>query len=481
MVNNELKVLLIDDDEDDFVNIRDLLGDIKTVHYKLTWKADYREGLESLLTGSYDACLLDYQLGQSSGIDLITEANQAGSTCPIILLTGHSDFDLDLRAMQVGASDYLIKNQITSALLERAIRYSMKHALDMRDISEQKENFKVLFNSTFEGVLVLRNGGIIDANAAACEIFKRSREELSVTPFENLLQPEDREAFNRNLGKSDTWQMEAVGLTRDESEIHLTLSGRKIMLKGQWVPIIGVRDQTMQKQMEAQILQQDRLASLGLLASSLAHEIGTPLGVIRGRAEMLGKSSESEKVRSTMDLIVGQIDRIAKLVHSLLHLARAHNSESIVNVDLAEVLGNVIQLVSHEVKRKNIRLEYEPPTGIWVRAEAGPLGQVVLNLLVNAIHAIEAKKSESESVIAIRVKQIDGETEIAVQDTGCGISEKNFKRLFQPFFTTKEIGVGTGLGLATSYKLVSSWGGSIRAESREGVGSTFTIILNSAR
>ncbi len=358
----QIRILLIDDDEDDFVNIRDLLRETKGVRYDLTWKSSYVSGLDELAEAKYDACLLDFRLGGHTGLELLQEAQRLGKSCPIIVLTGHGDFELDVQAMQMGASDYLVKGQITSLLLERAIRYSIKHAQDM-----------------------------------------------------------------------------------------------------------------------AQILQQDRLASLGLLASSLAHEIGTPLGVISGRAELLAKKYSSDvALKNDMGLIVSQIERITKLVNSLLHLARGTQSDFVTSVNLNDAVQDVLNLMSHELERKNIKLNVKINDPFFVKAEAGPLGQVVLNLLVNSVHAIEdAQKNgiPNGHTISIQAKNQNDKIELTIQDSGCGISEKNLPQLFKPFFTTKDVGQGTGLGLATSLKIVQSWGGAIQVSSEEGRGSKFAVNL----
>ncbi|MGZ3691623.1 MAG: ATP-binding protein [Pseudobdellovibrio sp.] len=364
-VINKFKILLIDDDEDDFVNIREIFSEISRSQYNLVWKSSYQDGIQSLKTETYDACLLDFRLGAKTGLELLHEINRSGPNCPIIFLTGHSDFDLDLQAMQVGASDYLIKDQLSAPLLERSIRYSIKHAMDMEELRESK----------------------------------------------------------------------------------------------------------------AQILQQDRLASLGLLASSLAHEIGTPMGIIRSRAELAERKSSDSSVKQDMQVVVTQIDRIAKLVNSLLHLARGSKSEHSASVNLNQVISDILNLIEPELKRKNIRLETAVADSVNVKSEAGPLGQVILNLLVNAIHAIEEKALVDNALIRIQVEEKTDSVKLVLHDNGSGISEENLSQIFKPFFTTKEIGKGSGLGLATSYKLVHSWGGSISVQSKSGSGTTFTISL----
>jgi len=368
MTLNQFHVLLIDDDEDDYVHLRDLFDDIKSSKYKLTWKSSYVEGLEALHREPFDICLLDYRLGEHTGIDLLQEVQKINNVCPIIVLTGHGDFDLDLQAMQMGASEYLVKSQLTPPLLERTVRYAIKHALDMQELKESK----------------------------------------------------------------------------------------------------------------AQILQQDRLASLGLLASSLAHEIGTPLGIIRSRAELVEKKADNENIKQDMGTVITQIDKLTKLVYSLLNLARDKQGEFVGNVSLNQVIQDVLNLVQHEMSRHDIALELNVAENLSVKAESGPLGQVLLNLLVNSVHAIEeAKKGARKSghKIVLSAFESKDSIEVSIVDTGCGISEKNLQQLFKPFFTTKDVGLGSGLGLATSYRLVQSWSGSITVNSQEGSGAAFKIKL----
>ncbi|MGZ3695302.1 MAG: sensor histidine kinase [Bdellovibrionota bacterium] len=232
---------------------------------------------------------------------------------------------------------------------------------------------------------------------------------------------------------------------------------------------------------EAQILVQDRLASVGLLASSLAHEIGTPLGVIRGRAEYIEiKLRDNQDVKKSAEVIISQIDRVSKLIRSLLNLARGDGTKKIGQVSFNEVFQEVMDLMGHELRKHEIELRNQLASNILVKAESGPLHQVLLNLLVNSVHAIESGKRSGENFIQLSSEDLGDSWGISVADSGCGISEANMKNIFQPFFTTKDIGAGTGLGLATSYRIVESWGGSITVESKEGQGAEFRLALPKA-
>ena len=223
------------------------------------------------------------------------------------------------------------------------------------------------------------------------------------------------------------------------------------------------------------------MASLGLLASSLAHEIGTPLGIIRSRAELAEKKAKTlPAVQEDMKTIVTQIDRIAKLVKSLLQLARGHKSENAHAVNLNFIVEDMKTLLSHELELKDIAFRCTIDDSTTVKAEPGPLGQVFLNLLVNAVHAIDEERKQGrkgDHKIEILATETSNVVKIVVADTGCGIPEMHLTQIFKPFFTTKEIGQGTGLGLATTIKLIVSWGGTIEVKSTVGRGTAFEITL----
>jgi len=371
----QIRVLLIDDEESDYAMLKDLLSSVRGPQFTLEWASSYDAGKALMFDKSHDVCFLDYQLGGGTGLGLLKEAITEGYKTPIIFLTGYGEHEVDLEAMKVGAADYLIKDQVSPFLLERSIRYSIFRAQNLATLDER----------------------------------------------------------------------------------------------------------------EAEILMQDRLASVGLLASSLAHEIGTPLGVIRGRAEYLAiQIQDSPEVKKNVNIIVSQIDRVSKLIRSLLNLARGDQIRPAGEILLNQVVAEVIDLMGHELRKHSIEIRNEIHHDVLIRvsAEAAPLHQVLLNLLVNSIHAIDTAVQQGRKVghlIRIHVLDLDTQWALDITDTGCGISTKNLKNLFRPFFTTKEIGVGTGLGLVTSYRIIESWGGQIRVESEEGVGTTFRILLPKAK
>ena len=140
MENTRIKILLVEDDEDDYVMTRDLLDDIGNDRFLCTWARSYDEALDKVRSHTYDICLFDYRLGARSGIELLREAQSAGCAAPIIMLTGQNDLEIDMEAMKSGAADYLVKGHINGSMLDRSIRYALDRAKTLRELRESRES-----------------------------------------------------------------------------------------------------------------------------------------------------------------------------------------------------------------------------------------------------------------------------------------------------------------------------------------------------
>lgn len=239
-------------------------------------------------------------------------------------------------------------------------------------------------------------------------------------------------------------------------------------------------DLSEQKKMEQQILHQDRMASIGLLAGGLAHEIGNPMGVIRGRAELvLNQLAGNESVAKNLEVIISQIDRISGLIQSLLRVSRVPDHLVLKSIPLSDAVRDVVVLVSEECRKADIRIEVGP-LDFLIQADSSHMQQLLLNIFINSIHAIETQKrrtpeSAAAHKIAISARADgDGHCVLSICDTGCGIASEHLDLLFKPFFTTKDAGKGTGLGLTVVAKLVDELGGKVTVSSAGvGLGACF--------
>jgi PAS domain S-box-containing protein len=281
-----------------------------------------------------------------------------------------------------------------------------------------------------------------------------------------------------------SWRGELVNKSKSGKLVPVDLTITPIRHEGALAGYMGVAlDIRKKKEMEAQILQQDRLASVGLLASGLAHEIGTPLGVVRGRAELLKKAKDQATLEAGLDIIIQQIDRVSKLITSLLKLSRGKNREG-AYCDLNAVIKDSIELMAQKFREHGIDVAINVPTKLEVEIDHGLLEQVLINLFLNATHAIQeaiSRGRDSDHFIRIRAEKRGERVLIYVSDTGTGINPEDQKQLFRAFFTTKPVGEGTGLGLSISAQIISEAGGELKLyDSQSGVGTTFLIELRGA-
>jgi two-component system NtrC family sensor kinase len=234
--------------------------------------------------------------------------------------------------------------------------------------------------------------------------------------------------------------------------------------------------------LDEQLLQTQRLASIGQLSAGIAHEINNPLAIIRQEAEWLEHLLKNEKFKDIQELqdfgdslrvIVQQVDRCTEITGNLLNFARKR--EPVIQAThINKIIKDMAALVEREARHSNIDIiqEFQPDLPA-ILSDPPLLRQVILNLLTNATQAIG--KDGAVTITAARAGS-DG-LKITVRDTGCGIAPENLSKIFDPFFTTKPEGQGTGLGLAICHGIIYRLGGAISVASEVGKGTTFTISL----
>ncbi len=235
MSNSPINVLLIDDDEEDYILTRYVFDEIKGNQFNLDWIDNFDDGLEALNKGSHDIYLVDFCLGERTGLEFLREALQNGCTAPIILLTGQGDQEIDLQAMQAGAADYLVKSELAAPILERSIRYSLKHARSLEEIQNSTTRFHSVIQSASDAILLVNGEGKITLwNKAAEMTFGYSEEEILGFPIASLMGARYAQK-TLSVGLQFTLEnilapfsgkiIEAAGRRKDGSEFPLELSG----------------------------------------------------------------------------------------------------------------------------------------------------------------------------------------------------------------------------------------------------------------
>jgi two-component system NtrC family sensor kinase len=238
-----------------------------------------------------------------------------------------------------------------------------------------------------------------------------------------------------------------------------------------------VDDITQRMRLEEQMVQTEKLTSLGLLAAGVAHEVNTPLAVISNYIQMLAKQIPADDPRQkTIERIVKQTFRASEIVNNLLNFSRTGTPE-LSEVDLNSVLEETLTLVQHPFRtaKVNVIKNYTDSLPL-VLGSTTRLQQVFLNLFMNARDAMP-----TGGMLEVRTAAHNGSVEVEVTDTGMGIAGEHLKRIFDPFFTTKTSGRGTGLGLSVSYGIIKEHAGKVDVRSTPGKGTSFRLEFPVAR
>lgn len=315
-------------------------------------------------------------------------------------------------------------------------------------------------------------------NPAAERISGYSAHDVVGRPLIGLLPPESHELERTILARVGRGEsiapQEDVRVRKNGTSIYVSVTVFPIKdSKGQ---IIGLsrfgRDITGQKRIEEQLRKAERLAELGTLASGLAYEIGTPMNVIQGRAEYMMERSSDEATKRGLRTIVSQVERITMLMQQLMAFARRSPLKRQA-LNLRYTTQETLDLFRERFTQHQTVVELAcdedcPP----VLADPDQISQVLINLIVNAIHAMP-----NGGTLRLGLTATDGRAVLTVAATGKGIAKEHVAKIFEAFFTTKEIGKGLGLGLSVVKGIIDEHGGSIVVESEPGQGTTFTIHL----
>ena len=233
----------------------------------------------------------------------------------------------------------------------------------------------------------------------------------------------------------------------------------------------------MLKMTRVQMAQREKMVAIGQMAAGIAHEIGNPLASLSSIAQYLCRKLSTHEEKEQLLLIGYHVDRISGILKNMLSLSRPATSEY-KWTDINELISNTLSLVKFDKRMQAITIKNvicsDLPM-VWLNPQL--FEQVLLNIFINAIDAMEARQGQREHILDITRESNDSIVEIRISDTGIGMSSQVAKRAFESFFTTKEIGKGTGLGLFISYNLVSEINGTIKLESEPDKGTTVTIQI----
>jgi PAS domain S-box-containing protein len=476
--NLPTRVLIIEDDEDDYLIIEACIKDIPEKKFLIDWCYNYEEALKRIASCGYDIYFIDYLLGEKTGLELLRDAVALGCEDPLVLLTGIGNRDVDVQAMTIGAVDFLVKSEINTEKLERSIRYALERSVHLKALKANERKFRNIFERSKDAVF-LADGDLIfrDANGATSDLFKYNKEELQRLSLYHLFSRRDAAALLKarlqQTGEVEDEEVELLTRTKEKRNCILSLLRQTGSAGETYIQGI-IHDITNLKRIERATFQIEKLRSTATLLRTLAHEVRNPLTNINLSVEQLKPELNSEDANIYLDIIARNCGRIDGLISELLDLSRPAEI-SLQRVALQAIIDSTLAAASDRISLKGIGMELNyPDDPAFIMADIEKLKIAFLNIVINAVEAVP--KEDGKIVVSIRG---DGEQyKVFINDNGTGIPEENISRIFEPYFTSKTNGFG--LGLAATWNILQSHRATIDVNSQIGEGTSFVLAFEQA-
>lgn len=469
-----VRILIVDDDEDDFFLTDSIIKDIDGGNFTVHWCFKYNEALDNICHHRYDLYFIDYYLGAKTGLDLLREAVEKDCEAPMILLTGKGNHAVDIEAMRVGAADYLIKSELTIEKMERCIRYTLEKARSLKALRDNELKYRNIFERSKDAIFLADiDLQFITVNMATTNLLGYTAGELSTTSLYNLMMDDSASSTLKSLMESgEVDDVEINLLNKDREERVCIFSATIIERPDNTRYIQGIlHDITGLRKAERSVLMSEKLAATGRLARTLAHEIRNPLTNIHLSLDHLRTDDINDTQVSYYGIIQRNAKRIGAIISELLDTARP--TDIILQSNSAQdILDESINAAMDRIVLKNITLHIRYPDEIvYIPADKEKLKIAFLNIIINAVEAME----EEVGKLVVTMHNHSHICQVHITDNGTGITEENLQRLFEPYFTSKRNGLG--LGLAATLNILQAHHAEVDVHSELGKGTTFVITF----
>ncbi|MBT8332271.1 MAG: PAS domain S-box protein, partial [Deltaproteobacteria bacterium] len=356
-----------------------------------------------------------------------------------------------------------------------------------QELEKSEKKYYAIFDNIPNPVFVLDMDTlkILDCNTSVEMVYGYKKDEMITRSFLELFRPEEQDHY-QDLIKTTAVINQARHLDNKGHTLFVNIRISPHEYPGEKVYLVTTSDITQRLETEQQLIQASKMATLGEMATGVAHELNQPLSVIKTASRFfMKKIRKNEKIKDDILLTMSEeidtyVDRATKIINHMRQFGRKSDIK-LEKVQINAILEKALEILGQQLKVRGIELTLEFEQGLpLIMADPDRLEQVFINLLINARDAIDERwqsqpHPKDAKAIRLKTKSNADAVTVEVHDTGTGISAHILERIFEPFFTTKKVGQGTGLGLSISYGIIQDCNGSIRAVSRKGEGTGFII------
>jgi two-component system cell cycle sensor histidine kinase/response regulator CckA len=498
-----LSVLLVGDLEEDFFLIREILDrNRRALPANLDHAASLEEARKMLQGHQYGLVLFEHATIDAAAVKLLADLLETGSTIPFIVLTEQADEKAVAEIIQAGASDCVEKSQLNGANLLRTIRFALNlHSsqLKRQKAEESLRKLSCAVEQSADAIIITNHAGLIQyVNPAFEALTGYSRNEAVGQSPSILTSGQQAPPLYREL-----WENISVGSVYSSITVNRKKNGELYYVDESISPIKDAggnithfvsngRDLTKRLHLEEQLLQAQKMDAVGRLAGGVAHDFNNLLTIITSYSELaLDSVAAQSPTHDRLQEILGAARRAAELTRQLLAFSR-NQPQALRVADLNPVVGGIIETLQRLIG-EDIELTFKPGGGLGkIRFDPVQIEQILMNLAANARDAmpgggkcsIETSSVYLDESYVCRKKSViptGSYVSLTMTDTGSGISADHLPHIFDPFYTTKPSGKGTGLGLATVYGIVKQNHGFVWAYSEAGMGTIFKIYLPCVR
>jgi PAS domain S-box-containing protein len=473
MPHTIVKILIVDDDEEDYFITSEYIKHIAFRKIMVQWCPTYTMALQLMLDKAFDLYLVDYRLGAKTGIDLLKEALNAGCNEPIILLTGKGNYEVDIEAMKLGAVDYFVKTEMNLESIERSIRYALERSETLKALKAGERKYRGIFENLKDIIFIANTQWVItDINPAIFSVLAFQPNEVIGRSLFDFM-----EGFEHTNSKN--YFLDLPKPIHDLELNFIAASGQSItcllnldeQISDDGTPFLQgiLHDISSLKNVAKVKLQTEKLAAASRLVRTLAHEVRNPLTNIILAADQLRNDKKEDQGLVYLDMINRNSKRINDLITMLLDTS-APAEMRMSKTSVSQIIYGLLHSTQDSLNLSGIHLSYNvPSTELFINADADKIQLALKNIIVNAIEAMEHGNGKLQIVVSSSSRQI----QITITDNGIGIPPENISRLFEPYFTQKRNGLG--LGLTLTLNILQAHSATVDVRSKLGKGTSFLI------